>query len=230
MRRDQAFGHARAAGGGDGVDQDVVLAAFDGQGAGQAVETELGHAVVGLAEIAIDTRGRRGENHPAVVLLAHMWPGGTGDFVGTFDVDAVNQVPVGVIHFVEGLVPQDPGIVDHHVDATEDVQGVLDQFVTVSDRVVVGFGNAAGLANLRDHAVGGRGIGAFALGRAAKIVDQHPGALFGEQQCMRPSQADTGSGDDHDFIFEAHRLIHGGDSSRPRDSESEFQARRSRSQ
>ncbi|MNL29505.1 hypothetical protein D3C87_1511880 [compost metagenome] len=125
-------------------------------------------------------------------------------------MDAVNQVPVGVIHFVEGLVTQDPGVVDHHVDATEDVQGVLDQFVTVSDRVVVGLGDATSLANVRHHAVGGRGVGAFALSRAAKIVDQHPGALFGEQQCMRPSQAATSSGNDHDFIFEAHRLIHGG--------------------
>ncbi|MNI30258.1 hypothetical protein D3C73_840990 [compost metagenome] len=87
---------------------------------------------------------------------------------------------------------------------------MLDQFVTVSDRIVVGLGDAAGLANVRYHAGGGRGAGAFALGRAAQVVDQNPGALFGEQQRMRPSQAATGTGNDHDFIFEAHRLIHGG--------------------
>jgi hypothetical protein len=30
----------------------------------------------------------------------------------------------------------------------------------------------------------------------------------GEQQRMRPAQAATGTGDDHDFIFETHGLIH----------------------
>src|SRR5690606_25553036 len=57
LRRDQPFGHAGAAGRGDGVDEDVVLAAFDGQGASETVEAELGHAVVGLTEVAVDARG-----------------------------------------------------------------------------------------------------------------------------------------------------------------------------
>jgi hypothetical protein len=39
--------------------------------------------------------------------------------------------------------------------------------------------------------------------------------LFGEQQSVRPSEATTGSGDDYDFIFETHRLIHHGNSSSP---------------
>ncbi|MNN75499.1 hypothetical protein D3C81_1918060 [compost metagenome] len=87
---------------------------------------------------------------------------------------------------------------------------MLDDFVAVGDRVVVGFGNAAGLTDFRHYTVSGRSVGAFTLGRAAEIVDQHFGALFGEQQRVGPSQATTGTGDDHDFIFETHRLIHGG--------------------
>lgn len=130
-------------------------------------------------------------------------------------MDAVNQIPVGVVHFVEGLVAQDPGVVDHDVDATEDIKGVLHQFVAVGDRVVVGFGNAAGLADFGDDAVGSGGVGAFALGRAAEVVDQHFGALPGEQQCVGASEATTGSGDDDNFIFETHRLIHRSNSSRP---------------
>ncbi|MNI35925.1 hypothetical protein D3C73_899620 [compost metagenome] len=125
-------------------------------------------------------------------------------------MDAVNQVPVGVVHLVKRLVAQDPGIVDHHVDSAEGIEGVLDDFVAVGDRVVVGFGNAARFANLGHHPVCGRSVGTFALSRSAKVVDQHFGALLREQQCVGTPQATTGPGDDHDFIFEAHRLVHCG--------------------
>ena len=76
----------------------------------------------------------------------------------------VNQVPVAVIHFMEGLVAQDAGVVDHHVDPAEDIQGVLYDLVAVGDGVMVGFGNAARRADLRHHPVGRRGVGALALG------------------------------------------------------------------
>lgn len=42
--------------GGDGVTKDVVLAALDGQSVGQPQQAQLGGAVVGLAEIAVDSR------------------------------------------------------------------------------------------------------------------------------------------------------------------------------
>ncbi|MNX53346.1 hypothetical protein D3C86_840390 [compost metagenome] len=107
---------------------------------------------------------------------------------------------------------------------------MLDQFVAVGDRVVVGHGSAAGLANFRDHAIRCRSVCAFALSRATEVVDQHFRALFGEQQCVRPSQAATCTGDDHDFIFEAHRLVHVGKLQQARDIALEFQARRCGSQ
>ncbi|MNL51116.1 hypothetical protein D3C87_1741880 [compost metagenome] len=140
-------------------------------------------------------------------------------------MDAVNQVPVGVVHFVERLVTQNTGIVDHHIDPTEGIEGVLNQFVAVGDRVVVGLGGAAGLADFRHHAISRRSVGAFALGRAAEVVDQDFRALFGEQQCMRPSQAATCTGDDHNFIFEAHRFIHVGKLQQARDIALECRAR-----
>ncbi|MNI48149.1 hypothetical protein D3C73_1027030 [compost metagenome] len=101
---------------------------------------------------------------------------------------------------------------------------MLDDFVAVGDRVVVGHGSAARFANFVDHAVCRRGVGTFALGRAAEVIDQHLGPLFGEQQCVRPSQAATRTGDDHDFIFETHRLIHG-ELQQARDNGLECQAR-----
>ncbi|MNN62725.1 hypothetical protein D3C81_1780510 [compost metagenome] len=109
---------------------------------------------------------------------------------------------------MEGLVPQDPGVVDHHIDPAKGIEGVLDDFFAIGHRVVVGHGSAAGLTNLCHHAVGGRGVGAFTLRGTTQVVDYHPGTLPGEQQCMGPSQAAARTSDDHDFIFEAHRLIH----------------------
>lgn len=45
-----------ASDGGDGVAEDVVLAALDGQGVGQPQQAQLGRAVVGLPEVAVDAR------------------------------------------------------------------------------------------------------------------------------------------------------------------------------
>ncbi|MNF73119.1 hypothetical protein D3C84_551140 [compost metagenome] len=123
-------------------------------------------------------------------------------------MDAVNQVPVAIVQFMEGLVPQDPGIVDHHVDPAKGVECVLNDFLAVGHRVMVGDGGTASLANLGYYAVSRAGVGPLALRRAAKIVDQHVGPLPGEQQRMGPSQAAARPRHDHDFIFEAHRLIH----------------------
>ena len=80
---------------------------------------------------------------------------------------------------------------------------------------MIGLGNTAGLANFGDHPVGRRSVGALPLSRATQVVDQHFRALPCEQQRMGTPQATTGPCDDHDFIFEAHRLIHGQNSSRP---------------
>src|SRR5690606_23020961 len=145
-----------------GVDQHVVLAPLYGQGTGQAVQAELGHAVVGLAEVAVDAGGGGGEDDPAVLLLAQVFPGGAGNLVGTLDVDLVDQVPVGVLHLVERLVAQDAGFVHDHVDAAEAVQRALHDLATVGHRVMVGHGFATGGADLGGHLVRGRGIGTFA--------------------------------------------------------------------
>jgi len=133
-----------------------------------------------------------------------MRPGGAGNFVGTFDMHPVNQVPVAVVHFVEGLVAQDAGVVHHHVDTAEGIQGVLYDFLAVGDGIMVGFGDTAGFADLCDHTVGRRRIGALALGGTAEIVDQHFGPVPGEQQRMGPAQPAAGTGDDHDLILELH--------------------------
>lgn len=47
--------------GGDGVAEDVVLAALDGQSVGKPQQAQLSGTVVGLAEVAVDAR-RRGRH------------------------------------------------------------------------------------------------------------------------------------------------------------------------
>lgn len=64
--RHDTWGHdglceSRPGHGGDGVAEDVVLAALDSQSVGQPQQAQLSGAVVGLAEIAVDSR-RRGRH------------------------------------------------------------------------------------------------------------------------------------------------------------------------
>jgi hypothetical protein len=73
------LGQARAGDRRDRVDADVVLAALGGEREAEAGEAELGGAVVGLAEVAVDAGGRGGEEDAAVALLAHPRPRGVGD-------------------------------------------------------------------------------------------------------------------------------------------------------
>ena len=63
-----------AAVGREHVDANVVFGAFEMQHVHQADHRRLRRAVVGLAEIAVDARGRRGEHDAAVVALAHAVP------------------------------------------------------------------------------------------------------------------------------------------------------------
>ncbi|MCY1392665.1 hypothetical protein D9M71_75440 [compost metagenome] len=120
----------------------------------------------------------------------------------------VDLLPVAVFHFVEGLVAQDPGIIDQHIDPAKGIQCLLDNTRPVGHRIMVGQRRATRFTNLRHHPVGRRGAGAFALGRAAQIIDHHPRTVAGKQQGMRSAQAAASSGDNHHFIVQAHRIAH----------------------
>jgi len=123
-------------------------------------------------------------------------------------VDLVDQLPVGVFHLVEGLVTQDAGVVHHHVDAPEAVHGLLDDFLAIGHRVMVGHCAAAGLADLRHHAVSRRGIGALAMSTATQVVDHYLGAQLGKQQGMGAPQAAAGTGDNYHFVVKTHGITH----------------------
>jgi hypothetical protein len=66
-----------------------------------------------------------------------------------------DQVPVLVLHVLEADVAQDASVVDEHIDASESLDGRLDDLVTVLDAVVVGNRLAAGGLDLVDDDIGG---------------------------------------------------------------------------
>src|SRR5690554_5853665 len=206
--REQAFGHAGAAGGGNGVDEDVVLAAFNGQGAGQTIEAELGHAVVGLTEVAVDAGGGGGEDDAPEVLLLHLVPRSMSDLVGPFHMNLVDQIPVGVGHLGKTLVAQDAGVVHDDIHPAEVIHGALYDLVAIHNAVRVGNGSAAGGLDFFHDLQRSLAVGTFPLGAAAEIVDHDLGTVFGEQQGMRPANAAAGAGYDNGLVFKT-AVAHG---------------------
>ncbi|MNP40095.1 hypothetical protein D3C76_1337050 [compost metagenome] len=114
---------------------------------------------------------------------------------------------VGQFHLAEGLVTQDAGVVDQHVDAAEGLEGLLDQgldLLVVGDVGAVGDGGAAGLADFLDHGQRGFGRAAGAVTAAAEIVDHYLGAALGEFQGVDAAQAVAGAGDDGYAVIETN--------------------------
>lgn len=66
-----------------------------------------------------------------------------------------DQVPVLVLDVLEADITQDTGVVDQDIDATECLDGSLDDFVTILDGVVIGNGLSTVLLDLIDYYIGG---------------------------------------------------------------------------
>jgi hypothetical protein len=73
--------------------------------------------------------------------------------VCSIDVDSVDQIPVRLLHVLEADIAQNAGIVDEDIDATESVDGCLDDGFSVLDRVVVGDRFAACGADVFDDLI-----------------------------------------------------------------------------
>lgn len=65
-----------------------------------------------------------------------------------------DQIPILILHILEADVPQDPGIVDQHIDPSEGLNGRLDDLLAILDTVVVGDGLAARGFDLVDDDIG----------------------------------------------------------------------------
>ena len=114
-------------------------------------------------------------------------------------VDTDHVVPVGLLHVEAHLVPEDAGVVDQDVQAAEGVDGLVDQRLGPLPGADVGGVDrrvaAAGLDQL-DDLLGGVLVAPLALQGGADVVDDHLGALGGQQQGLLPSDTPTRAGDD----------------------------------
>src|ERR687894_382050 len=109
------------------------------------------------------------------------------------------------------LVAEDAGVVDEHVELAERLDRGADALLgagPVADVVGVGHRLATGGDDLVDHLLGGTGVTADAVHRAAEVVDHDARALCGEQQSVLAADATAGPGHDrYPSIADTHWLI-----------------------
>lgn len=75
--------------------------------------------------------------------------------VSTVGVNAVDEIPVGILHVLEADIPQDTGVVEQNIDTAEVLDSRLNDGLAVLDAVVVGNRLAAGGADLLNNKVCG---------------------------------------------------------------------------
>lgn len=68
-----------------------------------------------------------------------------------------DQVPVLVLHVLEGDISQNTGIVDQDINAAKSLDGSLDDLLAVLDAVVIGNGIAALGLDFLDDDISGLG-------------------------------------------------------------------------
>ena len=127
-------------------------------------------------------------------------------------MDGDHGVPVGVVHFVEHAIAQDPGRIDHRVQSAETVHGLNDHVAHrahVGHTVGVGDGFAAGGLDLVDHGLRRTGRSLIAAGhRTAEVVDHHSRAGLRSRQRTGPTDTVTTASDQHDLaIKHAHGVF-----------------------
>ena len=129
----EVLGHAGQRGRRDGVHRDAVALELHGGDDGEGGDAGLGRAVVGLAHVAVDARGRRGVDDAGVVRLAGLGAvapvlhGVAGRGEGAAQVHLDHGVPLVDRHVDQHAVAQDARVVHQHVEAAEGVDGRLDQ-------------------------------------------------------------------------------------------------------
>ncbi len=70
-------------------------------------------------------------------------------------MDGLDEVPILIFHVLEADISEDTSVVEEDVDATEGIDGSLNDLVAILDAVIVGYGLAAGLFDLIDYNIRG---------------------------------------------------------------------------
>ena len=123
----EVLGHPGERARGDRVDGDAVAGQLVADDLREGGDAGLGGAVVRLAGVAVDARHRRGVDDPGVVRGTRLGPvapvhgGVVRGRERALQVDADHRVPLVLGHREDHPVAQDPGVVDEHVEAAEQV-------------------------------------------------------------------------------------------------------------
>lgn len=162
--------------GGDGVDGHALLAAVDGEGAGEALDGRLGAGVEGVVGDAADAGGD-GRGHDEAAALSAVLERVLGDkeLAAAVEVEDLVEELRGDVDL--GAPDLHTGVGDDKVDVAKVLQGLLEQLgdgLGLADVGLDRYTLGAQLAELSNHLLGG-------LGRAA-IVDHHVRASLAQLQ------------------------------------------------
>ena len=104
----------------------------------------------------------------------------------------------------EHAIPQDAGVVDKDVQATEGLDRLRYQRLghAIGNVGAVDGGLAAAGPDLLGDALSRRQIRSLSSTIASEVIDHDCGALSGQQQRMLPTDPPAGSGDDGDLAFQ----------------------------
>jgi hypothetical protein len=109
--------------------------------------------VVGLAEGAEQAGSGRRANETSILLLPEVRPCGACALVCSIDVHLIDEVPIRLLHVLEADIAQNTRIVDQDIDATEVVDGSLDNVLAILNRIVVGNSLSALRLDLVDNGI-----------------------------------------------------------------------------
>ncbi len=194
LRHDRT-GHRCASVGSNGVDEDVVLLAFQSESPRETKDTALGGSIVGLSEVAIDTACGSGVQDAAVLLLQHVRPSSLGDRVCAVQVNLVDDLPLVVGHVGKRLVAENARVVDDNVDATPSVNSSLDNGLTILDIGLVADSFTTKLLNLLHNIVG-----------VDKVIDDDLCAILRQLQSVDTAETGTSSSDNSNLALEVRLL------------------------
>ena len=189
----------------EGIDLDPVRGSRGGQTPGEPDDPALGGRVGEV--VRQSEHPRRGRHDDTAIPLAdHVRPGGAGGVERPDDMDGQVSLQVVQIGIRQRGPPDDASVVDQNVEATEVLDGGIDQGLRASGHghvAGVGDGGSAASGDLRSDCRGHRRPAPSPFHRAAQVVDHDAGPTVGEQEGMGAANAASGPCHDRDTPFEA---------------------------
>ena len=117
-----------------------------------------------------------------------------------------DQIPVNLLHLLEGDVTEDTGVVDDDVDSAEGINSGLDNLVTELNGVLVSDSDTTGSLDLINDGISGvLGLRlVLTLNRTAEIVNNDLGTTGGKKESILAAETITSAGHNSDLTIEAN--------------------------